>query len=160
LARIAIEEPLDTPVPEGFDEGVLETCTALGKLLDHGIAALSLFEQSRRGVPSACYNLSLRRRIRAVLDRERVLTHRAKIELPRGPPISLTEPGIGPAPPAVESSFWKSTSLDELAADQGVVPIMDIRELDGVWSEGDVFDDALSELLRDREQRRGAGPAR
>ena len=75
-------------------------------------------------------------------------------------PISLTEPGLGPAPPAVESSFWKSASLDELAADQGVVPIMDMRQLDSVWSEGDVFDDALSELLRDRAQRRGEGRVR
>jgi hypothetical protein len=85
--------------------------------------------------------------------------HRAKIEGARRHPISLTEHGIGPAPPAVESWFWKSASLDELAADQGVVPIMDMRELDGVWSEGDIFDDALSELLRDRAQRRGEAPA-
>ena len=155
LSRMAVEEPIETPLPEGFDKGVLETCTALGKLLDHGIETLSFFEPSRRQAPLACYDLSLRRRIRAVLDREHVLAHRAKTEAPRRTRTSLTEPGIGSAPSAIESSFWKSASLDELAADQGVLPIMDMRELDGVWSEGDVFDDALSELLRDRAQRRG-----
>jgi len=160
LSRMAVEEPIETPLPEGFDKGVLETCTALGKLLDHGIETLSFFEPSRRQAPLACYDLSLRRRIRAVLDREHVLAHRAKTEAPRRTRTSLTEPGIGSAPSAIESSFWKSASLDELAADQGVLPIMDMRELDGVWSEGDVFDDALSELLRDRAQRRGEGRVR
>jgi hypothetical protein len=78
----------------------------------------------------------------------------------RRTPISFTEPGIGSALPAVESSFWRSASLDELSVDQDVVPIMDIRQLDGVWSKGDVFDDALSEVLRDRAQRRGEGRVR
>jgi hypothetical protein len=160
LSRIAAEEPLGTPLPEGFDEGVLETCKALGKLLDHGIETLSFFEPSRRQHPSACYDLSVRRRIRTVLDRERVLAHRARTEAARRMPISRMEPGTGGAPPEIESSFWKSASLDELAADQGVVPITDISELDGVWSEGDVFDDALSEVLRDRAQRRGEGRVR
>jgi hypothetical protein len=166
LSRIAAEESLGTPLPEGFDEGVLETCMTLGKLLDHGIETLSFFEPSRRQVPLACYDLSVRRRIRAILDREhvlvreRVLVHRGEPEPSRQTPISGMEPGIGGAPPAVESSFWKSASLDELAADQGVVPIRDISELDGVWAEGDDFDDALSEVLRDRAQRRGEGRVR
>jgi hypothetical protein len=139
---------------------------ALGKLLDHGIETLSFFEPSRGQVPLACYDLSVRRRIRAILDRERVLVrervlaHRGEPEPSRQTPISRMESSIGGAPPAVESSFWKSASLDELAADQGVVPITDISELDGVWSEGDVFDDALSEVLRDRAQRRGEGRVR
>jgi putative transcriptional regulator len=53
------------------------------------------------------------------------------------------------------SSFWTSKSLEQLAAEQGVQPIADIRELDAVWSDsGEVFDDALSEILEDRALRR------
>ena len=32
LSHIAAEEPFDTPLPEGFDEGVLETCAAPGEI--------------------------------------------------------------------------------------------------------------------------------
>jgi hypothetical protein len=46
-----------------------------------------------------------------------------------------------------------------LVADQGIPPITDIRELDAIWSEGDVFDDALSELLEERARRRREVPA-
>jgi putative transcriptional regulator len=53
------------------------------------------------------------------------------------------------------SSFWISKPLEQLAAEQGVRPITDIRELDAVWSDSDeVFDDALSEILEDRALRR------
>lgn len=57
-------------------------------------------------------------------------------------------------------AFWKSASLDELIAGQEAGPIADLGELDSVWSKGDVFDDALSELLADRVRRRRRGTAR
>jgi hypothetical protein len=52
------------------------------------------------------------------------------------------------------SSFWTLRSLDELAAHQEVSPIAQLSELDAIWLEGDAFDDALSELLDDRAERR------
>jgi hypothetical protein len=51
-------------------------------------------------------------------------------------------------------AFWISLSLDELVAQHDVAPIADLRDLDAIWSDGDVFDDALSEVLEDRAQRR------
>ena len=56
------------------------------------------------------------------------------------------------APSAPE--FWRSAPLDELIAGQAVAPVSDLAELDAIWSEGDVFDDALTELIEDRAQRR------
>jgi hypothetical protein len=53
--------------------------------------------------------------------------------------------------------FWTSLSLDELVAQQQVAPIEDFGELDWIWSEGDVLDDALSEVLQDRAKRRHRG---
>jgi hypothetical protein len=52
------------------------------------------------------------------------------------------------------SAFWTLQSLDEWAADQEVSPIAELNELDAIWSVGDAFDDALSELLKDRRERR------
>ena len=56
--------------------------------------------------------------------------------------------------PAFERSFWKSTSLEDLAAVQGIRPIVDIAELNAMFPAGDVFDDVLSDLLEDRSERR------
>jgi hypothetical protein len=52
------------------------------------------------------------------------------------------------------SLFWTSKPLEQLAAEQGVAPITDIAELDAMFPPGDVFDDALSDLLKDRAERR------
>jgi hypothetical protein len=52
------------------------------------------------------------------------------------------------------SAFWTLLSLDKLAARQEVPPIAEVSELDAIWSVGDAFDDALSELLDDRAERR------
>jgi hypothetical protein len=62
--------------------------------------------------------------------------------------------------PDVDSSFWRSISLEQLASDQNVPPIEEIGELDAFWSSGDVFDDALDEVLEHRRaRRRGARTA-
>ena len=74
-------------------------------------------------------------------------------QLRRGLRVAI-KPRALPTSPEVESSFWQSTPIEQLAADQGVPLVTDISELDGIWSEGDVFDDALSDLLRDRAERR------
>jgi putative transcriptional regulator len=52
------------------------------------------------------------------------------------------------------SAFWTSKPLEQLAAEQGVKPIADIAELDAMFPPGEVFDDALSDLLKDRAERR------
>jgi hypothetical protein len=52
------------------------------------------------------------------------------------------------------SAFWTLQSLDEWGADQEVSPITELSELDAICSVGDAFDDALSELLKDRRERR------
>jgi hypothetical protein len=156
LAQIASDRPGEIPLPDGFDEGVLETSAALGKLLDHGIATMIFTEPSLRQSPSVCYDLSLRERIRALAGRVRAETDRSDIDPSRHRPAFPARHDFGATLlPADESAFWRSASLDQLAADQGVLPITDIGELDAVWSEGDeVFDDALSEVLEERVQRR------
>jgi hypothetical protein len=162
LAQIASDLSVDNPLPDGFDEGVLETCAALGKLLDHGIDTVIFTEPPLRQGPSACYDLSMRKRVRALADRARAETVRSDLDLLRHMSAFPAQHDLGAAPPpAAEGSFWRSASLEQLAADQGVLSITDIGELDAVWSEGDeVFDDALSEVLEDRAQRRREGRAR
>jgi hypothetical protein len=71
LTQIASDRQGDGPLPDGFDEGVLESCAALGKLLDHGIGTMIFTEPSLRQGPSACYDLSMRERVRALADRAR-----------------------------------------------------------------------------------------
>jgi len=149
LAWVAAEQAPGGLLPDGFDSGVLATCVALGRLLDHGIETFSLTEPSRRQTPSACYDAAARQRIHALLERG----SRAELDMTLHRQTLRGEPDVSAASPAFERSFWKSASLDELAAHQGVLPIADISELDEVWSEGDVFDDALSEVLRDRAHR-------
>jgi hypothetical protein len=162
LAQIASDPSSDNPLPDGFDEGVLETCAALGKLLDHGIGTMIFTEPPLRQGPSACYDLLMRERVRVLVDRTRAETIRSDLDLWHHVPAFPARPDLGAAPPpAAEGSFWRSASLEQLAADQGVLPITDIGELDAVWSEGDeVFDDALAEVLQDRAQRRHGGRAR
>jgi hypothetical protein len=154
LAQIAAEAPVDMPLPDGFDDGVLETCAALGKLLDHGIGAMMFTEPSRRQGPSVCYDLSMRERVHLLVDRERTRMPRKDLGLTRPIHIFPTGRGVTAAQQPAEGSFWQSASLEQLAADQAVLPIMNIMELEAIWSEGDVFDDALSELLQDRAERR------
>jgi hypothetical protein len=53
-----------------------------------------------------------------------------------------------PSGSPIPRSFWESPSLDELAAEQGVGPLMDIEKLFGTWP-GDVddgFEDAIDAL--------------
>ena len=154
LAQIAAAEPSQISLPKGFDEGVLESCAALGKLLEHGIDTMTFTEPSRGLSPSVCYDRSMRDRVQVLVDRERAKMLRAKLDLPRSIRIVRTKRDISAPSASAESSFWQSASLEQLAADQGVASITDIGELDAIWSKGDVFDDALSEVLEDRAQRR------
>lgn len=51
-------------------------------------------------------------------------------------------------------SFWKSQSLDELAAQQGVSPISNLDELSDLWPADDDPDELLEHIQREREARR------
>jgi hypothetical protein len=53
------------------------------------------------------------------------------------------------------SAFWTSLSLDELVEQQRLAPVTDFGVLDSIWSEGEVFDNALPEVLQDHANRRG-----
>lgn len=57
---------------------------------------------------------------------------------------------------AKETAFWRSPSLDELAAAQQAEPIDDLDALTAAWPEDEWFEDALEELMQDRQSRRAA----
>jgi hypothetical protein len=54
----------------------------------------------------------------------------------------------------VETALWRSTPLEQLVAKQSIRPIADIVALNTMFPTGDIFDDALSELLAYRADRR------
>ena len=115
-------------------------------------------------IRSAKYDPWAGERIRVLLDRARSHRRTGEFEVfaDEGQfrhPIRVGRHRAGPTEAVIESSFWKSTPLEQLAADQGIPPITDMRELDTIWSEGDVFEDALSELLEERAKRRRDVPA-
>ena len=158
LSEITAAETPDTPMPQGYDSRVLETCAKLSNLLEHGVAAMTFAAPALPDMSAVKYDAWVGERIRVLVDRTKVRESAGRFltfdgQLRPSKPL-ITRPRVVTALPEVESSFWKPTPLERLAADQGVPPIMDIKELDAIWSEGDVFDDALSELLQDRAERR------
>ena len=159
LAEITAAETPDTPIPRGFDRRVLETCAKLDNLVEHGVAAMTFAAPTWPHVRTVKYDLWAGERIRLLVDRARSHRRTGEFEVfaDEGQfryPIHAVRHPAGPTKSEIESSFWKSTPLEQLAADQGIPPITDTRELDAIWSEGDVFDDALSELLEERAKRR------
>jgi hypothetical protein len=165
LAQLAAPDSAGMPLPDGFDVRVLETCAALGNLLDHGIGSIAFTEGSRAQRLTATYTAWTRDRIRSLVQREHVRWKVAETGYfpTSGQAVVLSATHVivadhlAAALPPTEGSFWKSVPLEELAAEQRVSPIRNVSELDSIWSEGDVFDDALSELLEDRAQRRRIG---
>jgi hypothetical protein len=159
LAEITVAKTPDTPMPQGYDRRVLETCARLGRLLEHGIAAMTFAAPALPHMSAVKYDAWAGERIRVLVDRTKVRESAGRFltldDQLRPTKLFISKPRVVTPLPEVESSFWKPTTpLEQLAADQSVPPIMDIKELDAIWSEGDVFDDALSELLQDRAERR------
>lgn len=159
ISQIVEAETLDIPLPHGFDGRVLETCAGLGKLLEHGIAVMTFSAQAAKQ-SSARYDAWARERIHVLVVRERVRRDELAgrlltFEGQRRDVSFAAKHRLMTILPVLDesSSFWTSIPIEKLAADQGVPPITDISELDRMWSEGDVFDDALSELLHDRAER-------
>lgn len=52
------------------------------------------------------------------------------------------------------SPFWKSPSLDELIAEQGVTSVADLDELSALWPADDDPDELLEHIQRERAARR------
>jgi hypothetical protein len=157
LSQIISSKTPETSIPHGFDVPALKTITAFGKLLDHGIDNIEFQLHPEKQGLTAVYDAFARDLFRALAERERarrMLTRRRLfIEEAQGLMPEEKLPVFGPSP-EVERSFWRSTPIEQLAADQGVPPFTTISDLDAIWAEGDVFDDALSELLSDRAERR------
>ncbi len=66
-------------LPLGFDEGVLQTCDALGKMLDHGIETIRF--EARNGKPTSpiTFDTPLRERVRGLLGQPVDVSSTAKI---------------------------------------------------------------------------------
>ncbi len=54
-------------LPRGFDRGVLQTCDALAKVLDHGIDSITFESQNGRALGQFTLDLPLRDRVRELL---------------------------------------------------------------------------------------------
>jgi hypothetical protein len=156
LAEIASDDSPEPRCPRGFDRRVLETCARFGKLLEHGIGAVRFGGPPAMQAPTVTYNERLRERVTMLASREQVPAHSLQGEFfgDEGKLQSRATLAAEHPSSAFESSFWKSTSLEQLAAEQGVRPIADIAELNAMFPAGDVFDDVLSDLLEDRDERR------
>jgi hypothetical protein len=65
------------------------------------------------------------------------------------------EPTYGGAPPEIstlaDNDFFKGKSISELAREQGVGPVKDIRVFAGVIPEDEDVDEMLAEIYRLRE---------
>ena len=160
LSELSLPTLAEKRLPRGFSGKVLETCAALGKLLERGIDGITFGETAPgRRQPTITYNAWMREHLVAMAAR-----HLGWTEVPEYLGVSIAgqtlpirhalhHAGVG-IPRRSESSFWRTVPLDKLAAEQVVAPISGLDELDAIWSEGDVFDDALAELLHDRLERR------
>ena len=59
------------------------------------------------------------------------------------------------SPPTNDSSFWSSTSLDDLIEKQGVLPADDLDSIASLWPVDDDPDELLGHILAERSARRG-----
>ena len=55
--------------PAGFDFGVLQSCDALGKVLDHGIDSIRFEPKDAKAAPAACFDRPARERVRELLGK-------------------------------------------------------------------------------------------
>jgi predicted DNA-binding antitoxin AbrB/MazE fold protein len=58
-----------------------------------------------------------------------------------------------------DSPFWRSSTLDELAAQQKVLPTTDLNEISDLWPADDDPDALLEHILSERRFRRVAANA-
>ena len=77
--------------------------------------------------------------------RERMLEVESLIVLEAGTP-----PPVAPE----RTPFWRTLSLDDLAAQQGVAAVSDLDELSALWPVDDDPDELLRHILQERAARR------
>lgn len=75
------------------------------------------------------------------------------VDLPERTHVEF-EPRVVQQSPDV-ASFWRSKSLDELAAEQGILPAADLDEISDLWPVDDDPDQLLEHIQREREARLG-----
>jgi len=63
---------------------------------------------------------------------------------------SIEESSASTLPPSPLSSFWTGKPFEQLASEQAVYPIDDIRKLSGDWPEDEDFDDFLKAVRSSR----------
>lgn len=59
----------DAIPPSGFDTRVLQTCDALGKVLEHGIDSITFKPKETGALPTVCFDKPLRDRVRELLGK-------------------------------------------------------------------------------------------
>jgi predicted DNA-binding antitoxin AbrB/MazE fold protein len=74
------------------------------------------------------------------------------VDLPERTYVEFEPRIVREAMPSV--AFWKSQSLDELAAQQGVSPVSDLDEISALWPADDDPDELLEHVQHERELRR------
>lgn len=68
-----------TELPPGFDMGVLQTCDALGKVLDHGIDEINYYSKNEKSSKNIIYNSTTRKSVNQLLGQPVDLGHSTKV---------------------------------------------------------------------------------
>jgi hypothetical protein len=68
MEAIASTTPKPSVLPRGFDVGVLETCDALGRVLDHGIDEVAFHSEARVTVKRVVYDRTLKTCVERLLE--------------------------------------------------------------------------------------------
>ena len=79
METIAIGSPEPLALPSGFNIGVLQTCDALGKVLEHGIDEVSFRSENGRASKSVVYDMKLRDSVRRLLGQPADLGRSSKV---------------------------------------------------------------------------------
>lgn len=79
MQRIATAPEQTSLLPRGFDIGVLETCDALGRVLDHGIDEVTFHSDATVAVKTVVYDRNLRTHLEQLLSRPRDLAQTTKV---------------------------------------------------------------------------------
>jgi hypothetical protein len=78
MAKIAAGGVESGNLPGGFDMGVLQSCDALTKVLDHGIASITYEARNGQTFAPVRFDNSVRDKIRALLDQPGDVSHSVK----------------------------------------------------------------------------------
>lgn len=79
METIASSAQKPSVLPRGFDSGVLETCDALGRVLDHGIDEVTFRSEVRVAVKRVVYDRTLKTHVERLLEQPVDLAQTVKI---------------------------------------------------------------------------------